>query len=214
MNERAPGPILRAGVTGGIASGKTTVASHLEELGAVRIDADFIAHEMMEPDGPAYGPVVERFGREILGGDGKIRRDALAAAVFSDPAAREALNALTHPRIVEEIEWRFRLSAAAGGSRLAVVDAALLVESGYHRSLHKLIVVRCSRETQLRRLVERLGLRPEEARARIDSQAPLEAKLALADYVIDTETTLDETRRQTEKVHASLLEDFRRIFPC
>jgi dephospho-CoA kinase len=214
MSDALRRPILRAGVTGGIASGKTTVTAFLEELGASRIDADRIVRELMEPGGAAYGAVVERFGTEILDAAGRIRRSSLAAIVFADPAAREALNAVTHPPVIEEIERRFLLCAESGHSPLAVVDAALLVESGFHRSIHKLIVVRCSRETQLRRLLARGGLDPEEARARIESQAPLEKKLKVADYVIDTETTLGETRREAERVHASLLADFQRIFPC
>ncbi len=205
-------PVLRAGLTGGIASGKTTVATFLEEMGAYRIDADRIAHATLEPGGAAYDAAIERFGREILDADGRIRRSALAEIVFGDPAARQALNAMTHPRVVEQIERRVLLYAAVGHSPIVIVDAALLVETGYYRSLEKLIVVRCSREAQLRRLLSRGGMSPEEALARIDAQAPLEAKLDVADYVIDTETTLRETRREAERVYASLLQDFERTF--
>ena len=205
-------PVLRAGLTGGIASGKTTVATFLEELGAYRIDADRIAHAIMEPGGPAYGAAIERFGPQILDAEGRISRSALAEIVFGDPAAREALNSMTHPRVAEEIDRRVLLYAAVGHSPIVIVDAALLVETGFYRSLDKLIVVSCSREAQLRRLLAREGMGPDMALARIDSQAPLEAKLAVADYVIDTETTLRETRREAERVHASLLQDFERTF--
>ncbi len=205
-------PILRAGLTGGIASGKTTVATFFEELGAYRIDADRIAHAMLEPGGAAFDAVVERFGRDILDPEGRIRRSALAGKVFGDPAARDALNSMTHPRIREEIERRVLLYAAVGHSPIVIVDAALLVESGFYRSLDKLIVVRCSREAQLQRLLAREGMEPEDALARIEAQAPLDAKLAVADYVIDTETTLRETRRDAERVYASLLQDFERSF--
>lgn len=210
--EAGPRPVLRAGLTGGIASGKTTVAVFLEEMGAFRIDADRIAHALMEPGGAAYDPVVERFGSGILDPAGRIRRSALAAIVFADPGALEALNAITHPKVNEAIDRRIRLYAEVGHSPLVVVDAALLVESGVYRSLHKLVVVRCSREAQVRRLLARGGTGPEEALARIESQAPVEAKLAVADYVIDTETTLRETRREAERVYASLLADFERTF--
>jgi dephospho-CoA kinase len=132
--------------------------------------------------------------------------------VFADPKAREALNALTHPRVIEEIERRVRLYAEVGRSSVVVVDAALLVESGVHRTLHKLVVVRCGRETQLARLLARGGLDREEALARIESQAPLEAKLAVADYVIGTEATIEETRREAERVYAALLDDFEKLF--
>jgi dephospho-CoA kinase len=205
-------PVLRAGLTGGIASGKTTVSAFFEELGAYRIDADRLAHAVMEPGGAAYEAVVERFGRELLDASGRIRRSALAGIVFGDPEAREALNALTHPRVAEEIDRRVVLYAAVGHSLIVIVDAALLVESGFYRSLDKLIVVRCSREAQLQRLLAREEMGPEEALARIESQAPLEAKLAVADYVIDTEATLRETRREAERVYASLLQDFERTF--
>jgi dephospho-CoA kinase len=214
MSDALRRPVLRVGVTGGIASGKTTVAAFLEELGACRIDADRIAHELMEPGGAAYRAVVERFGTAILDGAGRMRRSSLAAVVFADPAARAALDAIIHPPVIEEVERRFLRCAGTGDSSLAVVDAALLVESGYFRSLHRLIVVRCGRETQLKRLLARGGLGPEEARARIESQAPLDAKLEVADYVIDTETALPETRLEVARVHASLLADFRRVFPC
>jgi dephospho-CoA kinase len=212
MSAPGPRPILRAGLTGGIGSGKTTVAGFLEELGACRIDADRIAHALIEPGGAAYAPVVERFGREILDREGRIRRYVLAGIVFRDPEARAALNALTHPLVIAEIDRLSRSCAEAGKSPLVVVDAALLVESGVYRSLDKLIVLRCSRETQLRRLLARGDLAPEDALARINSQAPLDAKLAFADYVIDTETTLEETRRETERVHAALLADHARMF--
>lgn len=188
------------------------MAGFLEESGAFRIDADRIAHAIMEPGGAAFGPVVERFGPEILDSEGRIRRAALAATVFRDPTALEALNALVHPRVTEEIDRRILLYAEVGRAPVVVVDAALLVESGVYRALHRLVVVRCSRETQMRRLLARGGLGPEEALARIESQAPLEAKLAVADYVIDTETTLRETCREAGKVYAALLADFERIF--
>jgi len=212
MSGTGPRPLLLAGVTGGIASGKTTVAVILEELGAHRIDADRIANALLEPGGAVFDAVVARFGREILDPEGRIRRSALGKIVFADPEAREALNALTHPRVTEEIGRRVRLYAEVGRSSVVVVDAALLVESGVHRTLHRLVVVRCSRETQLRRLLARGGLGREEALARIESQAPLEAKLVLADYVVDTETAMEETRRQAERVYRALLGDLEKLF--
>ncbi len=211
MSPAGSRPLLRAGLTGGIASGKTTVATFLEELGAYRIDADRIAHAILEPGGAAYDAAVERFGREILDAEGRILRPALARIVFRNRAAREALDAMTHPRVREEIDRRVLLYAAVGHSPIVIVDAALLVETGVYRSLEKLIVVRCSREAQLERLLAR-GMSAEDAMARIEAQLPLEAKLAVADYVIDTETTLRETRRDAERVYASLLQDLERAF--
>jgi len=205
-------PILRVGLTGGIASGKTTVAHSLAELGAFALDADALAHAVMEPGAEAFGRVVERFGAEILDADGSIVRERLAQVVFHDQQARLALNEIVHPEVMGEADRRIRDYAPRGRSPIAVFDAALLVETGLYREFHRLIVARCSRETQLRRLLARDRLSTAEAEARIDSQSPLEQKLAVADYVIDTEGTLRETRKQAEGIYASLLCDFEREF--
>jgi dephospho-CoA kinase len=208
-----PRPILRAGLTGGIASGKTTVAGFLADLGALVLDADRIAHQAMEPGGDAYDDVVSRFGPDILDTRGRIVRRRLAERIFSDGTARRALDRIVHPKVLAEIERRIERYLLTGGHALvAVLDAALIVESGLHKTLQRLIVVRCSRDAQLRRLIARGDLTPDEAVARIDAQASLEERLAVADYVIDTETTIRETRRQTGEVWGSLLRDFERLF--
>jgi dephospho-CoA kinase len=205
-------PILRAGLTGGIASGKTTVGHILAELGAYVLDGDALAHEVMAPGTPSHEEIVARFGREILDGEGRIHRPTLARMVFHDAEARRALNAIVHPRVGAEAARRIDAYAPRGRAPIAVFDAALLVESGIYRDFHRLIVVSCGRETQIRRLLARDGLGTDEAEARIDSQAPLDDKLAVADYVIDTEGTLRQTRRQTERVYAALLADFESEF--
>jgi dephospho-CoA kinase len=205
-------PLLRAGLTGGIASGKTTVSRILAELGALVLDADEFARASMEPGGSAYARVVERFGTTILDEGGRIVRPRLARFVFSDEEARKALNAIVHPEVMAEADRRIVEYAPHGGSPIAIFDAALLVESGLYREFHRLIVVRCSRDTQIRRLLARDGFTTAEAEARIDAQASLEEKLAVAHYVIDTEGTLRETRKQTEGVYAALLSDFEREF--
>jgi dephospho-CoA kinase len=206
-------PVLRVGLTGGIASGKTTVARMLSDLGAFVADADRIAHELLAPGGRAVDAVVGHFGREILDARDGIDRSALARRVFADPAARAALNGIIHPEVRRELDLRiesFRRDKAGGP--VAVVDAALLVETGRHRTFDRLVVVRCGRDTQLERILERDGVNRDEAEARIEAQAPLEKKLAVADYIIDTETSLGETRRRAEDVYAALLEDFRQIY--
>ncbi len=204
----APEPrILRAGLTGGIASGKSTVAGFLSELGAVVVDADRIAHEIMEPGGIAYDGVVERFGREILDGEGRIVRPLLAQIVFNDPAGLSELNAIVHPKVRAVAEQRMLEAAGSRNARIGVFDAALLIESGTFDSFDRLIVVSCARETQLRRLALR-GLSARDAAARVNAQAPLEDKLTVADYVIDTEGTLPETRARAEEVYRTLLEDW------
>jgi dephospho-CoA kinase len=208
----APRPLLRAGLTGGIASGKTTVSRILSELGAFVLDADAFARASMEPGGSAYARVVERFGTTILDEDGRIVRPRLARFVFHDEESRKALNAIVHPEVMAEADRSIAAYAPHGGSPIAIFDAALLVESGLYREFHRLIVVRCSRETQIRRLLARDGFSTAEAEARIDAQASLEEKLAVANYVIDTEGTLREMRKQTEGVYAALLSDFEREF--
>ena len=203
-----PRPVLSVGLTGGIASGKSTVAGFLAELGAYLVDADRIAHELLAPGGHAVDAVVDRFGTDVLADDGGIDREALGRLVFADPDARHALEAIVHPAVREEMT---RLVEAyrqtEDGLPVAVIDAALLVETGRHRTLDRLIVLRCGRAVQLDRL-EKRGLTREEAEARLDAQAPLAEKLAVADYVIDTETDLDETRAQTGRVWERILADF------
>jgi len=184
--------VLRVGLTGGLASGKSTVAAFFRELGAVHLDADRIAHELTAPGGRAHDAVVARFGTAD--------RKALGAIVFADPKALADLNAIVHPLVREEIARR--LAGHAQGpspARVAIVDAALLVESGIDRDLDALIVLACPPETQVARAVAR-GMTEAEARRRIAAQAPLEAKLARATHVIDTGGTLDETKAHVRSV--------------
>lgn len=200
--------ILAVGLTGGIASGKTTVGEILVELGARRIDADRLGHAAIAPGGAAYEAVVARFGTGILDDQGSIDRNRLGEVVFADPDARAALDALVHPAVRDGAREAFRAAAREENARLVIYDAALLVETGAHRDLDRLVVVRCSPAVQLERLLER-GLDPARAQARIDAQAPLEDKLAVADYVIRTDQSLDATRKETIEVHRRLLDDWR-----
>ena len=205
-------PILRAGLTGGIASGKSTVAGFLAGLGACVLDADELARQAMSPGGPVHDSVLRRFGNGMAGPEGSIDRPRLAARVFGDPAELAALNEIVHPAVRAEAARRFEQCAETGRFRVGVLDAALLVETGYYSDLDRLIVLRCSPETQRTRLRARPELAPGEAAARLAAQAPLEHKLAVADYVIDTDLALEETRRQTERVWAALLSDYEAIF--
>jgi dephospho-CoA kinase len=198
------GGALRVGLTGGIASGKTTIAAVFRRLGAVVVDADAVAHSILEPGGSVHRAVVARFGSGILDADGRIVRPALAAIVFSDPAARADLDALVHPQILEQSERRITFELARRPAPIAVLEAALLVETGLYRRFHRIVLASCSREAQLRRLTAR-GLTPEEAFARIEAQGPLTAKVAVADFVVDTEGTLEQTRVRSEEVYAELL---------
>jgi len=197
--------MLRVGLTGGLASGKSTVAGFFRELGAYHIDADRLAHELIGPGGSAEREVIARFGGGIVGTDGGIDRKALAAIVFADAQALADLNAIVHPKVRIEIAERIAgHEAGAAPADIALVDAALLVESGIHRDLDALIVVACPEATQVARAVARGGLSEADARARIAAQAPLDRKLAVADFVIDNGASLDDTKRQVSRVWESL----------
>ena len=198
--------MLRVGLTGGLASGKSGVATFFRELGALHIDADRIAHALLGAGGAATKDVIARFGTGIVGQGGVIDRKALAAIVFDDPRALADLNALVHPKVKAAIARQLAEAASeAGAPPVAIVDAALLIETGMHRDLDALIVVACDEPTQRARAVARGGLTDEEARARIAAQAPLRDKLALADYVIDNSGTLEATKAQVLKVWQALL---------
>jgi dephospho-CoA kinase len=193
--------MLRVGLTGGLASGKSTVAAFFRELGAFHVDADRIAHELLATGGAAERDVIGRFGARILGADGAIDRKALAAIVFTDPRALADLNALVHPRVRAEISRRIAENeSGASPAPVALVDAALLVENGIHHDLDALVVVSCNEETQIARAVARGGLTAGEAAARVGAQAPLAQKLAAADFVIDNEGATHETKRQVRGV--------------
>jgi dephospho-CoA kinase len=164
--------VLRVGLTGGIGSGKSTVAGLLAARGALVLDADAIAREVVEPDGPAFGPIVERFGTGVVGPDGRLDRAALAAVVFADPEAREALNAITHPLIGEVIAARVASAAADG---IVVFDVPLLVEhwvdkGEVNRPYDLVVVVEAPRELRLERLEGR-GVARADAEARMAVQA-------------------------------------------
>jgi dephospho-CoA kinase len=196
--------MLKVGLTGGIATGKSYVLAVLGELGCEVIDADAIAHQVIEPGRPAYQEIIHHFGREILNEDGTINRAALGAIVFGDKNAREKLNAIVHPRVYEaQLEW-FDQVAQRNPKAIAVVDAALMIETGSYRRFDKIVVVYCAPELQLKRLMERNGFTREQALARISSQLPSEEKLKYADYSINTSNGFEDTRRQTKEIYEKL----------
>jgi len=197
--------MLRVGLTGGLASGKSTVAAFFRELGAFHVDADRIAHELLAPGGGAEREVIARFGGGIVSNNGAIDRKALAAIVFSDSRALADLNALVHPKVRKEIGRRIAdQESGTSPAEVALIDAALLVESGIHNDLDALIVVACPEETQIARAVARGGLTEAEARSRIAAQAPLAQKLAVADHIVDNGASLDETKRQVHRMWEAL----------
>jgi dephospho-CoA kinase len=192
------------GLTGGIGSGKSTVARMLAELGAKVVDADALARRVVEPGEPAWRDVVAEYGEDVLLPDRTIDRKKLGDIVFGDEAKRKRLNAITHPRIAAASQAEIGAHRAAGAP-IVIYEAALLVENGIHRGLDGLIVVTASPETQLRRLVGRDGSGEHAARARIAAQLPAEQKIAAATHVVDNSGSLEETRRQVEAVWRQLL---------
>jgi dephospho-CoA kinase len=196
--------MLKVGLTGGIAVGKSTVVSVLAGLGAVCFDADAIARSVVEPGTPGLAAVVAEFGPGVLAADGSLDRAALGRVVFGDPARRARLEAILHPPIIAEQDRLVAEALARDPGAIVVVDAALMIESGSYKRFDALVVVHCDPDVQLERLMRRGGLTREEALARVAAQMPQEEKLRYADYAIDTSGTLEDTRRRTEAVWAEL----------
>jgi dephospho-CoA kinase len=195
--------MLRLGLTGGIASGKSAVAAMLRDLGFPVIDADSLAHKLVEPGQPAYDEVLREFGPSITDAQGRVDRAKLGALVFADQAKLDRLNAIVHPRVAEAVFHQFDEWARQGACDAAFVEAALLVESGIHKNLDGLVIAWCEPEQQLQRLAAR-GLSEAEARRRIAAQMPVEEKLRLATEKIDCSGSLDQTRYQVEALAAKL----------
>ena len=190
--------MLLVGLTGGIGSGKSTVARMLEERGAVVFDADLLAREAVEPGTPGHTAVIERFGADVLAPGGELDREALASIVFADPSARRDLEQIVHP----EVRRLFAEGSEAyrDTDRIVVFSAPLLVESGMHTAFEILVVVSATVATQIERLMRQRGMSEAAIRARIDAQAPLEDKAAVADFLVDNGGTLAELESQVERL--------------
>jgi dephospho-CoA kinase len=194
------------GLTGGIAAGKTTVARMFVELGAPLVDADLLARQVTAPGTDTLRQVVEAFGQEVLSDDGELDRRALGRVVFGDEAARRRLEQITHPAIIRAA--RARVTALGRqGHRHVIYEAALLVETGRHEEMDRLVVVVADDELRVERLIDRDRLSREEARARLEAQLPQEQKAALADYVIDNSGPVEQSRAQVEDVWRRLQEE-------
>lgn len=198
--------MLRVGLTGGIACGKTYVRKLLAERGAFTLDADTVVHELMDQRTELTQAIGQQFGSDVLVPDGSVDRKKLGAIVFSDPAARRQLNRLVHPKVIAE-EKRLLEEAEREDVQIGVIDAALMIETGTYRDYDRLVVVYCPREVQLERLVAREGLSPEDAARRIDAQLSVEQKKLYADYVVDSSGSLEDTERRVGEVWDSLLRD-------
>ena len=203
--------VLRVGLTGGIATGKTTVARIFATLGATIMDADEIAHRLVEKGAAAYEPVVKAFGEEILNPDRSISRSRLAQIIFADPQRRAALEATLHPLIRKEEANLVELLSDTGQGRIAVSNAALLIETGFYRDYNRVVVVHCSPEVQLDRIVKRDGLSEPEARARIAAQMDTREKLKVAHYAIDTTSGMAATEGRARAVFRHLQQDLQAL---
>ncbi|MEY9489292.1 dephospho-CoA kinase [Streptomyces calvus] len=194
--------MLTVGLTGGIGAGKSEVSRLLVECGAVLIDADRIAREVVEPGTPGLAAVVDAFGEEVLTADGSLDRPRLGSIVFADPDKRAVLNSIVHPLVGARSR---ELEQAAAEDSVVVHDVPLLTENGLAPLYDLVIVVDASAETQLARLVGRRGMSEEDARARMAAQATREQRREIADIVIDNDVPLDELERRVKEVWAELV---------
>jgi len=196
--------MLLVALTGGIASGKSTVARRLAEHGAVIVDADQVARDVVAPGEPALARIAATFGPGVIAADGSLDRPALGAIVFSDPEGRQRLNAITHPAVLERSRALFAAAAAADPDAIVVYDIPLLVEAGRRDEFDLVVVVHAATETRIARMIDLRGMTRDEALHRLNSQATDTDRLAIADVVIDADGTLDETLAQTDALWENL----------
>jgi dephospho-CoA kinase len=196
--------MLKVGLTGGLACGKTFVGEEFERLGCLLIQADELGHAVLEPDGEAHADVVREFGPAILTADGRIDRAALAAQVFGDPERLARLNHLVHPPVVQRENELIARYAAGHPHGIAVVEAAILIEAGACRRFDRIVVVACGEERQFERAMRRPGALAEDTRARLSRQMPIDEKRKFADFVIDTSGEKEDALRQTRAVYEAL----------
>ena len=204
LEPRTSGLGLTFGLTGGVACGKSTVARYFQDLGAYIIDADRVAHEVVEPGREAYRQIIERFGKEILGEDGRIDRKKFGPIVFADRDRLAALNAIVHPRVIVRIKEMVAEQRKQNPRSVTIIDAALIFESGIGDALRKVIVAWCRPEQQVERLMAKTGLSRPEAERRIQAQMPLVEKRDRADYLVDCSGSLEQSQAQTKAVYLEL----------
>jgi len=200
--------MLIVALTGGIASGKSVAAQVLEELGCAIHHADKIAHELMEPEKPAWKKIVAHFGQEILNKDNTINRTQLGTIVFSDEKKRRFLNRIIHPLVFEKKRETIDILEKEGRYKIFISEAALTIEAGFADFFDKIIMVYCREDIQIKRLMERDQISHPEAMKKIKSQMNPREKMNYADYTIDTSGSLGSTVEQTERVYRNLLFDY------
>ncbi len=203
--------MLHVGLTGSIGSGKSTVASIFAEHGAHVIDADAVAHALLDPGTEVNQKIIREFGESIVQPDGTIDRKSLGKIVFASPEKRQLLNSIVHPAVRTVILGRIVELEQKIQTGIAVIDAALMVESGFYKLFDKIVVAACSEGVQISRIMSRDGFTAEEARARIAAQMPMAEKVKYANYVIETSGTLRQTREQAEAVYRDLIKQELRL---
>lgn len=196
--------MLRVGLTGGLATGKSFVGRALEGLGCHLLKADELGHAVLEPGGGAYQGAIEAFGREILDPEGRIDRRRLGFRVFASPEDLARLNALVHPVVIARQQTWFEELELSDPRAIGVVEAAILIETGSYRRFSKLILTVCDPDQQIDRAMKRDGLSREEVLRRLDRQMPLAEKRQYADYVIDTSGDKADTLDQVARLYAML----------
>lgn len=201
---RGKGNRLLLGVTGGIASGKTTVAHILQELGAFTIDFDAIARQVVEPEKPAWKEIVDYFGEQVLQEDGNLDRKKLSDIVFRDTEKRKKLESFTHPPICEEFVKQVNEIAKEESEAIIQVVVPLLIEGNLQYMFHKVLVVYIPEEMQVERLCKRDGISREEAANRLKAQLPMDEKLTYADFVVHNDRSMGEARKQVEEIWKTL----------
>ncbi len=205
----APRKFLLVGLTGGIATGKSTVSEILRQLGCKIIDADQLARDVVEPEQPAWKQIVAEFGRGVVTAEGALDRKKLGAIVFADAERRKRLEAITHPAIRARFQARLDELAAQGFAGIVVFDAPVMIESGNYKNMDRLVVVVTDDATQAARLQDRDGTDQAEGRRKIASQMPLAEKAKLADYVIDNSGAREATAAEVRRVFAALMADLK-----
>lgn len=190
----------KVGLTGGIASGKSTVSGMFRDLGVPVIDADVIAREVVAPGSRALGAIVDAFGEEVLTDEKSLNRARLGEIVFSDPAKKKVLERILHPEIIAEQDRRLRDLEREGRTPVAIVDAAVMIESGSWKRFDSIVVVDCDESQQISRLRQRNAMDEEAAVRRVNAQMPLSEKVKYANHVIDNRGSIDDTRKQVEEL--------------
>jgi len=197
---------LLIGLTGGMGSGKSTAAEIFKKNGGHILDADLICRELVEPGKPALREIQDCFGDKVIKKDGQLDRPELSRIVFENPSKKKVLENILHPKVFEEERIRYEAIRQKKGPVLVFVDAALLIESGNYRNMDKNIVVTCSDEERISRLLTRDTLTKEEILKRINSQAPLSEKIKFADYVLDNNHDFESLKLQADKIYTELTE--------